>query len=260
MATSSNVNSNLDITRTYDTICINNYNKYKSHIINKKLLLIYDNVIDDKDNDSYEEDEYDDEMNFEEDFEEDSEWEEESEDEEDSEKEEKYEDKEDSEKEEESEDEEDSEKEEKYEDKEDSEKEEESEEEDDSEEEDNEDIKNITHSKFRKYNWNKSRIIKCTIKKDNKKISNKKKYRTILLDMWSTLPKNIVIKKTKFNILPTNEMGKRGYYWSSKNNMSIKHGSINDTMNEIIKFAMLYKFKIDMTIKLVNGDKIKLRV
>jgi hypothetical protein len=224
MATSSNVNSNLDITRTYDTICINNYNKYKSHIINKKLLLIYDNVIDDKDNDSYEEDEYDDEMNFEEDFEEDSE------------------------------------KEEKYEDKEDSEKEEESEEEDDSEEEDNEDIKNITHSKFRKYNWNKSRIIKCTIKKDNKKISNKKKYRTILLDMWSTLPKNIVIKKTKFNILPTNEMGKRGYYWSSKNNMSIKHGSINDTMNEIIKFAMLYKFKIDMTIKLVNGDKIKLRV
>lgn len=123
-------------------------------------------------------------------------------------------------------------------------------------------IRNITRSQIRNYNLNKSRILNCIVKRrsNNSTITNKQKYRTILLDIWSRLPTQRIIQNTKLNILLTNQMGINGYWWSPKINMSVQYRNLNVIMNEIIRFSILYNYKIDIVIKLVNGEIIRLKL
>lgn len=114
-------------------------------------------------------------------------------------------------------------------------------------------IKNVNKKRLFKYNLKKSSILKCLIKKNNEIISTNKTYRSILIDIYKTMPINKIIKNTQFNFKSTNENGEKGYYWCDEINMSFQNKDSTGTLKEIINMVNLDNMTIDITIKLNEG-------
>ena len=63
---------------------------------------------------------------------------------------------------------------------------------------------NITHI-------TNSTIEECLIKKEEKTISINTSYRSVLVDIWKSMPSQKILQTTTFNFKLTNENGKKGY-------------------------------------------------
>lgn len=102
--------------------------------------------------------------------------------------------------------------------------------------------------------FTKSKVITCIIKKNNKIISENKKYRKILIDIWKNIEKCDLIKTSTFKFKSEKEDGEKGFNWCECIKLSFQSKNSNGCLKEIIKMIKTYNFNIDMDIMLNNKE------
>jgi hypothetical protein len=118
----------------------------------------------------------------------------------------------------------------------------------------------IDEEDFNKLCLKSSVINESVISENDNIISNKKRYRSILNDIWKSMPTQKILQNTTFNCKLTNEKGLNGYDWNKDLNMSIQGKNANLTMIEIINMVKLNKYNMDISITLSEGKTIYLKV
>lgn len=118
----------------------------------------------------------------------------------------------------------------------------------------------IEEEDFNKLCLKSSKINECNIKNNNNIISIQKKYRSILNDIWKTIPTQKILQNTTFNCKLSDEKGLNGYNWNKDLNMSIQSKNANSTMIEIIKMVKLNKYSLDMCIELKDSKEIYFKI
>ena len=121
-------------------------------------------------------------------------------------------------------------------------------------------IQYITETELAHTSLTSSKLIECVIQNNDDIISNKTKYRSLLIDIWKTMPTQKIIKNTNFNCRLGNEKGEKGYNYNDDLKMSIQGKDSNHTMKEIISMVRLNNYKIYMSIKLDSGQIIYFKV
>ena len=69
----------------------------------------------------------------------------------------------------------------------------------------------VTEKELLSYPLHDSTVVQCTIKSGDILISNKTKYRSILTDIWSSMPTQRILQTTTFNMRLENQRGLHGY-------------------------------------------------
>jgi len=87
----------------------------------------------------------------------------------------------------------------------------------------------------------------------------KNTYRSILIKMWELYGLNNLIKHTSFNIIPEKLTPdkERGYRWNNKLQISFRSENASKTMREILNICKLGEIKMDIHIRLKNGNLIQ---
>lgn len=117
--------------------------------------------------------------------------------------------------------------------------------------------KYISTEEFRRLNFGNSIIKECIIKNKNNNneiITEKTKYRPILIDIWKTIPAQKILQNTSFNIKLTDEKGEKGYQWCPEILMSVQSKSATETLMEILTFVEFCRYSFDISIQLDNGN------
>jgi hypothetical protein len=117
----------------------------------------------------------------------------------------------------------------------------------------------ITEDEFNRTILNSSKILYCSVENGEETISNKSKYRSILNDIWISMPVQKILQTTTFNMKLTNENGLNGYKWSPKLNLSIQSKDANYTMKEILNMIKVNNYSIKITIQLETNTIIKFK-
>lgn len=109
------------------------------------------------------------------------------------------------------------------------------------------------------FSLTKSIILNTYLKDNNTIISNKTKFKPILVDIFRyiLLEKEVLIKnfKTSFNLKIPKQIkdnDKRGFKLDKELNIYIQNKDSNNTFKEIIKLTKKYGYQIDLKIKLSN--------
>ena len=104
-----------------------------------------------------------------------------------------------------------------------------------------------------------STIQECIIKKEDEIISTKKKYRSLLVDMWKYMPERHFQTST-FNFKKKNENGKKGYNWCDDIHRSFQDKNAKGAFAEIINMVKVNKFTINLSIKLITGGIVHFKI
>jgi len=113
--------------------------------------------------------------------------------------------------------------------------------------------KYITETELNMTQITHSKIEKCVIKKEDEIISTKKKYRSVLLDLWKFMPTQRILQTSTFNFKMTNENGKNGYKWCDDIKMFFQGQDARGTLKEIIHMVKINELTINLSIKLETG-------
>lgn len=113
-------------------------------------------------------------------------------------------------------------------------------------------LDNNIFSEIQNINFTKSKILKCVIKKNKKIISENKKYRQILIDIWKNIDRSQLINETTFNFKTEKVEGEKGYNWCEFIGLSFQSKDSNGCMKEIIKMTKTFNFNINIDIMLNN--------
>ena len=105
-----------------------------------------------------------------------------------------------------------------------------------------------------------STIEECIIKKEEANISTKTCYRSILVDIWKSMPMQKILQTTTFNFKLTRENGEKGYKWCDDIHMSFQAKNARGTLKEIINMVKVNKFTIKLSIKLETGRIIHFKI
>jgi hypothetical protein len=105
-----------------------------------------------------------------------------------------------------------------------------------------------------------SSIEEVLIKKEDETISTKNKYRSVLVDIWKSMPAQKILQTTTFNFKLTNENGEKGYRWCDGICMSFQNKDANGTLTEIINMVKVNKLTIKLSIKLDTGRIIHFKI
>jgi len=111
-------------------------------------------------------------------------------------------------------------------------------------------IQSISEEELYRLSLSNSVITECYIKNHDVLISNKLKFRQILIDIWKTIPSQRILQNSSFNFKLSNENGENGYTWCPEINMSFQSKDSNNSMKEIIRMCNISKYNIQITIKL----------
>jgi len=123
-------------------------------------------------------------------------------------------------------------------------------------------IKIITSEKeLLHFSFNYSTIIGCIIKNnENKEIFSVKKgiisAIEILIEIWKSMPKLLILQNTTFNIKLTDEHCNSNYKWCPQLLMSYEEKDTRDTIIEILKMCNLNNYSINIKIKLSSDQVI----
>ncbi len=118
----------------------------------------------------------------------------------------------------------------------------------------------MTEDEFSRTILNSSKILDCIVKNGEDVISNKSKYRSILNDIWLSMPTQKILQTTTFDMKLTDEKGLQGYKWKPKFNLSIRNKDANDTMKEILNMIKVNNYSIKITIQLETNAIIKFKL
>jgi len=114
----------------------------------------------------------------------------------------------------------------------------------------------LTEDEILLVNLIKSKIKKCCVKKDEILISNKMKYRSVLIDIWKTLEVQKILNTTLFNV-KTQQDNKNGFSWLSDLGISFQSKDANSTFKEILNQINENQLSIFIEIELEDGQIIK---
>jgi len=118
----------------------------------------------------------------------------------------------------------------------------------------------ITENELNMTSITHSTIEECIIKKEEENISTKKTYRSVLIDIWKSMPVQKILQTTTFNFKLTNENGEKGYNWCDDINMSFQNKDSTNTIKEIINMVKVNKLTMKLSIKLKTGRIIHFRI
>jgi hypothetical protein len=122
-------------------------------------------------------------------------------------------------------------------------------------------IKIITSEKeLLHFSFNYSTIIGCIIKNnENKEIFSIKKgiisAMEILIEIWKSMPKLLILQTTTFNIKLTNEHCNSNYKWCPQLLMSYEEKDTRDTIIEILKMCNINNYSINIKI-ILSSDQV----
>ena len=105
-----------------------------------------------------------------------------------------------------------------------------------------------------------STIEECLIKKEEENISTKTSYRSVLVDIWKSMPTQKILQTTTFNFKLTNENGEKGYNWCDDIHMSFQSKDARGTLKEIINMVKVNKLTIKLSIKLETGRIVHFKI
>ena len=122
----------------------------------------------------------------------------------------------------------------------------------------------ITENEVNMTHITHSVIKKCIIKKEEVTISTNASYRSVLIDIWKSMPTQLILQTSTFNLLIfififififklTNENGEKGYKWCDDIQMSFQNKDARGTLKEILNMVKVNKFTIDLSIELETG-------
>lgn len=117
-------------------------------------------------------------------------------------------------------------------------------------------IHSISEEELYRLTLSHSVITECEIKNQDILISNKTKFRQIMIDIWKTIPSQRILQNSTFNFKLSNENGANGYTWCPEINMSFQNKDSNNSIKEIIRMCNISKYKIRITIKLKDEQTI----
>ena len=105
-----------------------------------------------------------------------------------------------------------------------------------------------------------TKIKTCKIykKSNNEVISiDRKAFRTVLVDIWKSMPTQKIIQNTTFNIELENMEGNKGYTYHKDLKFSFQSKDTNGTWKEIIKMVELNHYQMDIVIQLTDGKLVE---
>lgn len=106
-----------------------------------------------------------------------------------------------------------------------------------------------------------STIEECVIKKEEENISTSKScYRSVLVNIWKSMPAQKILQTTTFNFKLTNENGEKGYKWCNDINMSFQNKDATGTLREILNMVKVNKLTIKLSIKLETGRIVHFKI
>uniref|UniRef100_A0A6C0LNW5 Uncharacterized protein n=1 Tax=viral metagenome TaxID=1070528 RepID=A0A6C0LNW5_9ZZZZ len=106
-----------------------------------------------------------------------------------------------------------------------------------------------------------SSIEECkVVNKEGVLVSDNKKFRGILVDIWKTMEKQEILENTTFKFKSGNKRGVKGYNWFEEINMSFQNRDANATLKEIIYFVKINNYAIDLSITLRTGETVKINI
>lgn len=105
-----------------------------------------------------------------------------------------------------------------------------------------------------------STIEECLIKKEEETISINTSYRSVLVDIWKSMPSQKILQTTTFNIKLTNENGEKGYKWCDDIHMSFQNKDARGTLKEILNMVKVNKLTIKLSIKLETGRIVHFKI
>jgi len=102
------------------------------------------------------------------------------------------------------------------------------------------------------HDFSHSEVLDCKLNGVDVKL----KYRNIMIESWALIGMNIVKANTKFKIVPEN-VSERGYKWNKKLQLSFRNECATRTMHEILHICKVGEVKLDISIRLKNGDIVR---
>ena len=78
-------------------------------------------------------------------------------------------------------------------------------------------------------------------------------FRTVLVDIWKSMPTQKIIQNTTFNIELENMEGNKGYTYHKDLKFSFQSKDTNGTWKEIVKMVELNNYQMEIVIQLVDG-------
>lgn len=97
-----------------------------------------------------------------------------------------------------------------------------------------------------------SKIMECTIKHRDETISSNTKYRSLLIDIWKSMPTQKILQTTTFNFKLTNEK-LNGYEWCEPLRMSFQNKCANGSFKEILRMLEVNQYTIRIRLQLSTG-------
>ena len=105
-----------------------------------------------------------------------------------------------------------------------------------------------------------STIEECIIKKEEENISTNTSYRSVLVDIWKSMPTQKILQTTAFNFKLTNENGEKGYKWCEDIHMSFQNKDATGTLKEILNMVKVNKLTLKLSIKLETGRIVHFKI
>ena len=118
----------------------------------------------------------------------------------------------------------------------------------------------MTENEFNITQFTHSKIEECLIKKGETNISTNTNYRSVLVDIWKSMPTQKILQTTTFNFKLTNENGENGYKWCDDIHMSFQNKNTTGTLKEIINMVKINKLTIKLSIKLETGRIVHFKI
>lgn len=118
----------------------------------------------------------------------------------------------------------------------------------------------VSEKKMKELCFTNSNVMSSKITDGESLITNKKKFRGILVDIWKSMPSQKIVQATTFNVKLGNQKGDKGYNWCSDVNMSFQSKDANGTMREIIHMVKKNKYNMELDIKLETNEIIRFSI
>ena len=118
----------------------------------------------------------------------------------------------------------------------------------------------VTEAELNSIGLENSTILSCSIKNEDEAISTKVTYRSILIDIWKSMPTQKIFQNTTFNFKLSNENGDKGYNWSPEINMSFQNKDSKNTLKEIVNMVKLNKYTINICIRLQTNKTVWFKI
>lgn len=118
----------------------------------------------------------------------------------------------------------------------------------------------ITENELNMTQITHSTIEECVIKREQENISINTTYRSVLVDIWKSMPTQKILQTTTFNFKLTKENGDKGYKWCDDIHMSFQNKDATGTLKEILNMVNVNKLTIKLSIKLETGRIVHFKI